>query len=351
MRRVFLWLAVFAVLPALAAELKFDFSQVQPGQVPPGFQSIVAGTGHPGDWKVIMDDVPPALAPLTSKAPSVSKRPVLAQMDRYPDERHFPILLYEKETFGDFKLTTRFKLAGGAMDQTAGVVFRFEDASNYYVVHASGLGGTFQCDKVANGVIKPPIGPEVPVARDVWHDLSVQCEGTRIICSLDGKDLIKLVDSAGSGTVGKIGFWTQSDSVSYFTDAKITYKPREILAQTLVRNAMEEYSRLLGIEVFAIKPGANEPSVVASTNNHELGQPGGKAEADVIRHGTSYISRSHETATVTAPIRDRNGDPIAAVRITMKSFPGQTEENAVVRAQPVVKKMEQGVLSLHDLLN
>jgi hypothetical protein len=49
-------------------------------------------------------------------------------------------------------------------------------------------------------------------------------------------------------------------------------------------------------------------------------------------------------------LRDRNGDPIAAVCVTLKSFPGQTEDNLAVRAQPVVHGMQVQVQSLEDLL-
>ena len=50
------------------------------------------------------------------------------------------------------------------------------------------------------------------------------------------------------------------------------------------------------------------------------------------------------------PLRDRNGDPIAAVQIILKSFPGQTEDNALLRARPIVSQMQPRVLSLDALL-
>ena len=40
------------------------------------------------------------------------------------------------------------------------------------------------------------------------------------------------------------------------------------------------------------------------------------------------------------PLRDRNGDAVAAVRFVMKSFRGQTEESALVRAMPILKSMQ-----------
>jgi uncharacterized membrane protein YdbT with pleckstrin-like domain len=49
-------------------------------------------------------------------------------------------------------------------------------------------------------------------------------------------------------------------------------------------------------------------------------------------------------------LRDRNGDSIAAVQVVLKSFPGQTQDNAVARALPIVKRMQAQVQSLEELL-
>jgi hypothetical protein len=48
-------------------------------------------------------------------------------------------------------------------------------------------------------------------------------------------------------------------------------------------------------------------------------------------------------------LRDRNGDIIAAVRVVMKSFIGQTEANALARATPIVREMQLRVQSFADL--
>jgi hypothetical protein len=50
------------------------------------------------------------------------------------------------------------------------------------------------------------------------------------------------------------------------------------------------------------------------------------------------------------PLLDRNGDIIAAARVIMKSFPGQTEQNALVRATPIVREMQSRINSLQDLI-
>jgi hypothetical protein len=48
---------------------------------------------------------------------------------------------------------------------------------------------------------------------------------------------------------GKIGFWTKSDSVSYFSDAKIVYTPRVPYAESLIKETMSKYPRLLGLKI------------------------------------------------------------------------------------------------------
>jgi len=90
--------------------------------------------------------------------------------------------------------------------------------------------------------------------------------------------------------------------------------------------------------------------VVASKDAKEIGQPAGKTEQDVISRGTAYFGKAKNSTVVTVPLRDRNGDSIAAVSVTLKSFPGQTEANALVRAQVVVRAIQTQVQSLEDLV-
>src|SRR6266404_1752438 len=91
-------LFLLLALPGLGAERIFDFGAWPENQTPPGFRSTVAGKGKPGDWKVVLDEVPPLLAPLNPAAPVVTKRPILAQLAEDPTDEHFPLLIYETET-------------------------------------------------------------------------------------------------------------------------------------------------------------------------------------------------------------------------------------------------------------
>ena len=347
MRIRFFWLVLALSLSARGAEIKFDLSEFPADQTPPGFRSVVSGKGRPGDWKIILDEEPPLLPPLTPQAPVVTRRAVLAQLSQEATDERFPLLVYDGETFGDFNLTTRFKIVRGGLEQMAGIAFRIQNETNFYVVRASALGNNFRFYKVVNGERGTLIGPEVEIARGVWHDLTVECKGNQIRCSLDGKELIPpLTDNTFAA--GKIGFWTKSDAVSYFTDTKITYARREPFAQTLVRDMLKEYPRLLGLKVYVLNE-KNEPRLIASKDETEIGTAGTQTEKEVINQGAVYYGKGKETVSVVMPLRDRNGDAMAAVRVTMKSFAGQTEQNALVRATPIVKQMQARVQSLQEL--
>lgn len=350
MRKKLFAVLMMLALPAVAAEHKFDFGEMRENQPPPGFRSTVTGQGQPGDWRIIMDEVPSLMESLNPGAPSVARRAVLAQLAQDPADEHFPLLIYEGATIGDFTLTTRFKTVKGVEERMAGIAFHIQNPTNYYVVRASSLGNNLRFYKVLNGQRGPLVGPEVPVPSGVWHELTVECKGNAVRCLLNGKELITATDTVNPFNSGKVGFWTKSDSVSYFTDAKLVYKAREPPAQALVRETLKNYPRLLGLQIYVAGSKPTAPLLLASKNTNEISGVGGKIEQDVIQHGTPYYGKEKEHVSVVMPLRDRNGDPVAAVRVIMKTFAGQTEQNAFARAVPIVKEMQRRFSSLQDLV-
>src|SRR5262245_48907098 len=200
---------------AFGAERDFDFGQYRQKQEFPGFRSAVSGQGKPGQWKAILDNAPSALAPLTPDAPSINMESVLAQVAEDPTDEHFPLLIYEEESFGDFTLTTRFKTVRGAKEQMAGIAFRLQNETNFYIVRASSLGNTFRFYKVSDGIRGPLVGPEITVPSGVWQEMTIACKDNQIRCLFNGKEQISITDKINPFMNGKIAFWTKSDSVSY----------------------------------------------------------------------------------------------------------------------------------------
>jgi len=348
---VILFAVALSTSAARGAERFFDFSSLPEGRPPEGFVSALTGSGPPGDWKVVLAAAPTAFKPLTPNAPAGGKVGVLAQLSADPTEERFPALIFADEVFGDFTFTTKFKCVAGKVEQMAGVAFRYQDPKNYYVVRASGLGNNVRFYKFVNGDRSNPLGPEVPVPPGVWHELTVECKGNQIRCLLNGKEAIPTLTDNSFG-YGKLGFWTKSDSVSHFADARVTYVPRETLAKALVREALARKTSATDVVIYMVKGAGQELRVIASHNEKYLGILGGEIEKNVIAKDVMYWGedKARDLVLVTLPLHDRNGEVVAAVRVEMKPFLGQTEQTAILRAMPFIKRMEQRFKEAKDLV-
>jgi hypothetical protein len=138
--------------------------------------------------------------------------------------------------------------------------------------------------------------------------------------------------------------------VSHFTDTRITFTPRETLAEILVREAIQKNPRLLGLKMFAYRGDPPQLVAVASNYAREVGEPGGDVERDVIGRDVSYTGRTKSSTSATLPLHDRNGEVVAAVRVVMKSVLGETEKTTLSRAWPIVRSMEPSIRSAKDLV-
>jgi len=361
MRMFFLgWIFVGLASGAWAVQLNFDFSKDTPGQIPPGFVSLVTGQGHPAHWIMAQESVPPTLAPLLDKAPAnMTTHSVLSVQSPDTREDHFPLLLFTNETFSDFNFTTRFKVSGGIVDPMAGVVLRAQDQDNYYVVRASTQGNLLWY-RVVNGKSYDMlgVGVKIPVPGRVWQELRVECSGSRTRCFLDGK-LVIPPGRAGAPTndlavndttfaSGKIGFWCKADTQCSFAEASVEYTPKVPFAEIVVADIKKQYPRLLGLKIYADKePG--RPVIVGDIDGAALGAAGAKYEQDVIDRGSIYFLKDGKAVEVTLPLRDRNGEVTAALKTRMESFPGETKENAVARATIVKKAIEKRMTTFENL--
>jgi hypothetical protein len=344
MNRLAAILSLVLLAPTEAADLFFDFGS---SNALSGFHSTVSGQGQPGLWRVLEDEVPSSISKLLPDAPT-PKKSVLAQLSRDVTDEHYPMLVYTNEVFGDFTFTTRLKCVSGAVEQMAGIVFRYQDEKNYYYVRASAKGSTFRFFKLVNGERSPPIGPEIEIPAGTWHTLSIECKGNKIRTLFNGQPIIPELTDNSFG-FGRIGFWTKSDSVSYYADAHVSYTPREPLVKSLLRDIHQKYPRVQALRVYGKTPEHPTLRVMASTDDSELGEPGGSVEQQIFEMDIPFFGKLKSGVVVTLPVHDRNGEVVAALRVEMKSFLGQTESNALARALPIAKEMERRIVEARDL--
>lgn len=353
--RVCIVLQLIAAACCFGAERVFDWRDTKLNERPASFESVLSGRGLPGDWKIIFDEAPSPFGEISLKGAGRNVRPVLAQLSRDRTDERYPMLVLD-EAFTDFALKTEFKIVDGMEEQMAGIAFRIQDERNYYYIRASALGQNVNFFKVQNGQLIGPVGTKAEVQKGAWQELSIQCRGNEIRWSLATAGVTNAGMTLRDNTYsdGKIAFWTKSDSVSYFGETRITYTPRENLAQLLVRDTIKKYPRLRSIRIFA--PSAigatatNTVKIVASTDPAEVGKPAQKEAVDVIARGVIYHGEDKGNVLVTMPLRDSNGESVAAVKLVMKSFAGQTEKNAIARALPIVKEMQARIRDLNELI-
>ena len=100
---------------------------------------------------------------------------------------------------------------------------------------------------------------------------------------------------------------------------------------------------------FFLDENGDGTRIVASHDEADLGEPGGDSEEGAIRQGKIYYGKYKGRVDLVMPLRDRNGEPVAAVRVQMDSFFGQTENNALARARPVVQHMQNQLATSQEV--
>lgn len=224
----FLAIGCMALGPTAFAET-LDFEGDRAGNPPAGFTIAQTGSGAPPQWRVEEDGAAP------------SGKHVLTQRNADQTRSRFPLAVYDKASFADGAISTRFKTLSGKIDQAAGIVWRYRDPDNYYLVRANALEGNVVLYKVERGKRSDldPIesglfayGKKAPVKLGAWQELRVEVKGDLFQVSLDGAHLFDVRD-ATFPEPGKVGLWTKADSVTAFDDLSIV--PAVAAAQPPVR--------------------------------------------------------------------------------------------------------------------
>ncbi len=196
--------------------IALDFDELEVVRPPAGFSTALTGGGAPPSWEIRKD----------ASAPSGTK--VLLQVSGDPTNYRFPICVYEGWSAKDVEVSVRFKPISGQVDQAAGIVWRYQDPDNYYVVRANALEDNVVLYKVERGRrsdLKPKgswfgYGKAVEVPRGMWSVLRVRAQGSHFDVWLDDEHLFQVEDETFSEP-GRVGLWTKADSVTAFDDLSI----------------------------------------------------------------------------------------------------------------------------------
>jgi hypothetical protein len=150
---------------------------------------------------------------------------VLAQTSQDQTDYRFPVAVLDSSSYTDIQLSVKFKAIKGSVDQGAGLVWRYKDINNYYLVRANALEDNVNFYKVVDGRRKEIEGSNTKVSTNQWHTLLVEARGDTLECYFDGSRLFGKRDASFSGP-GKIGLWTKADSYILFDDLTILSKDK-----------------------------------------------------------------------------------------------------------------------------
>jgi len=134
------WLLSFALWGTVTQTVNFD--SAKPGSVPPGW-TVTPHAGKAPQWEIRTD-------------PSAPSPPyVFAEISRHAAADAAgdpcPLAILNKTTVKDGDLSVKVKPVAGKEDRAGGLVFRYRDPDNYYLVRANALENSILLYKVEDG--------------------------------------------------------------------------------------------------------------------------------------------------------------------------------------------------------
>jgi hypothetical protein len=212
-------IGAWTVGPTLAAEKEkeekeqvFRFAKDDLGEVAKGWTAAKTGQGEGSVWKVVADDTSPSKTGYVLAQTAEGPRPL------------FNLCVADDTNCKDVEVSVAMKAVAGKVDQGGGVLWRYQDADNYYIARYNPLETNYRLYKVVSGKrvqLATKEGLDQPAGK--WITLKVEHEGDAIECYLDGKKLLEATDSAIQKP-GKVGLWTKADAQSHFDNLEVEAK-------------------------------------------------------------------------------------------------------------------------------
>jgi hypothetical protein len=217
-------LAIVAALSILGSSAEnVNYDAVRQGQLPKGWSAPAAS-----EWEIRSDKTAPS-------RPNVLQGAANSSNDTVP-----PLALFDKVVCVDGDLSVKFRIETGARGgnaagrggNAAGLVWRYRDAGNYYLLTFSADEKNIVLRRVQNGiseVVQTTGGKRatVGVAEDIragqWHVVKVAFRGHKVQVFFGNRSIFTAEDSGIAGP-GKTGVWAKGANGAAFDDFRIEKK-------------------------------------------------------------------------------------------------------------------------------
>ena len=181
-----------------------NFDTIKTHSIPSGWFTAVTGNNEAGKWAIIDEQNGKSIGQISDKSSGYL----------------FNLLILKQLDLKNLAISLKIKAIAGKEDQGGGIVWRYQNADNYYIARANPLESNFRLYKVINGNRMQLKSYNLPVTAQIWHNISIVHNESLIRCYFDGQLFIETKDSS-INKAGKIGFWTKADAQTNFDDLKI----------------------------------------------------------------------------------------------------------------------------------
>ncbi|MHB8384237.1 MAG: family 16 glycoside hydrolase [Candidatus Binataceae bacterium] len=187
----------------------WNFDQDKAGVPAAGWTPVV------GDWQVIPDPTAPSRPNTYGLPPGRMMQSLMSALQYYP-----MTVVTDPTEYSDFTLEASFKSAGGRFDCSGGIIFRYANPNDFYVLSAGCPSDYFQLSRMSGGKMDVLKQTVVPTDKDAWYKIKVVAQGSHFMCYDDNKMIYDFDDSKIAK--GRIGLWASDDSQARFDNVTLT---------------------------------------------------------------------------------------------------------------------------------
>lgn len=196
-----------------------NFDTVSPGTPPPNW-TFVSRAANPVRWEVRHDPGAP------------SRGNVLEKVTPGATDGDNPVAVFDKEICRDGELSVKFRIDGGGRTHNTGIVWRYQDPNNYYLLDFNADQKRIALFSVRDGQFRPvpPAGARPGsegLSHDIqvgqWYVVKVLFRGPQIHVLFGNRRLFEAVDNRLSSP-GRTGLWTRGRTTASFDDFRVDKK-------------------------------------------------------------------------------------------------------------------------------
>jgi len=188
----------------------WNFDNDKAGQLPDGWDDI-DGAG----WQVFADPSAPS-QPNDFGLPAGRMVTSLTHGLEYKPK----VVMKDPTEYSDFTLEAEFKPIKGYFDCSGGLIVRYNNPDNYYVLELGCPSDYVQLIRMYQGKMEQIQQKVVAIDAGNWYKIKLETQGDHFLAYSEGKLLFDVQDSKIAK--GRIGLWSSNDSQARFDNLTLT---------------------------------------------------------------------------------------------------------------------------------